>query len=381
MRDIPFCDLKAINRPYAAGLERLTKEIIESGRFIGGPHVDRLEDLLARTASTRFAVGTGNGLDAIKMIFAGLVAIGMLRRGDKVLVPVNTYVASLLGVIEAELEPVPVDVDPESMVIDIRTLEQAYTPEIKALMPVHLYGRTAWDENIRNFAREKNLVVVEDNAQAIGAEASTRGIISDSRRTGALGHAAAFSFYPTKNIGALGDGGAVTTDIPELASAVRALGNYGSLKRYENIYVGYNSRLDPLQAAYLTLKLQDLDEVNSHRRANASALTEGIASPYVATPPTDIADRSMVWHQYVVRVLEGQRENLRTHLEKEGVATDIHYPLSPFLQPCFKGRYDREVAGMEGVRLSAEILSLPVNQSLTDGDIRHIVQSINSFKP
>lgn len=372
-------DQTSINAPFKAEIERRIADVIERGRFIGGPDVEELEQKLAKHVGVSHAVGTGNGLDALRLALEAFVIRGYLKRGDKVMVPANTYIASVLAILHAGLVPVPVDVDPSTMVITAQTIERAFIPGVKALMPVHLYGRAVWDNDIKFLVESHNLIVIEDNAQAIGACAASNGVISTSRCTGALGHAAAFSFYPTKNIGAMGDGGAVTTNLPDIADTIKALGNYGSKVRFENIYTGYNSRLDPIQAAIVAIKLDKLDEISAKRQANAAALESGIKADYLSLPPTGVPG-SMVWHQYVV-TLEGiSRDAFRRKMAEAKIETDIHYPLSPFLQPCLKGEYTKAVEGMNAVKLSGRIVSLPVSEALTSGELDYIIDTINTIQ-
>lgn len=372
-------DQAAINAPFKEDIEKRLAQIIDSGRFIGGPAVEDFERQLASAFGVGYAVGTGNGLDALRLAFEALIIEGYLHKGDRVLVPANTYVASVLAVIHAGLIPVPVDVDPSTMVITAETVARALTPDVKGLMPVHLYGRAAWDKDIKDIVQRHGLIVVEDNAQAIGAQATATGVESDSCFTGALGHAAAFSFYPTKNIGAMGDGGAVTSVSRRIAETVKALGNYGSKIRFDNIYKGYNSRLDPFQAAVVAVKLRGLNYITQRRVENAARLAGGISSSLVVNPPLG-EPGTMVWHQYVVKIEGIGRDEFRSKLADAGVETDIHYPLSPFLQPCFEGEYAEAVAGMEAVKLSERIVSLPVSESLRQDEIDYMIETINTIQ-
>lgn len=382
LREIEFCNLAAINAPYFDAIERRWSEVLRKGRYIGGPTVKELEKELSIHTGTEYAVGTGNGLDALTLILKASIIEGSLKPGDHVLVPANTYIASILAVVHAGLHPVPVDIDPRTMVVTAQTIEQKITPQVKALMTVHLYGRAAWDNDIRTICHNNGLVVIEDNAQAIGARAEAPGLYSSSNVTGALGDAAAFSFYPTKNIGAIGDGGAVTTSMFGMARTVRALANYGSDKRFQNKWLGHNSRLDPLQAVAVSCKLPDMDNVNCRRRKNAALLSSLLQSHYLTPPPCREDDLSMVWHQYVVTLAPGvNRDDFMTHMSGHGVQTDIHYPVSAFLQPCFKGRYDSEVSRYAAADICRRIVSLPVNQTLGEDDMHHIAQAANSYKP
>lgn len=378
-REIKFCDLTLINAPYHNAFMQSSRNILDSGRFIGGKEVEDFEQMLSEMTGTQRAIGVGNGYDALKLIFKAFIINGYLKKGDKVLIPANTYIASVNAVVNAGLTPVPVDVDPARMVISADTILQKLDTDIKAIMPVHLYGRIVWDQDIKEICRRNNLIVIEDNAQAIGAVSSVTGIKSDSKMSGALGHAAAFSFYPTKNIGALGDGGAVTTDMKDIAATVKELGCYGENSRFHNVIVGENSRLDSLQASFLRCKLPDVSEINERRRMNAVTLSKKISSSLVVLPPTGSTDSSMVWHQYVVRIKYGKRDSVREILKQEGIETDIHYPALPFLQPCFGDAYKEQLKGMNALSLPDEILSLPVNQTLDEDDMNYIAETINSI--
>ena len=255
----PFLDLADVNAPYMGELQAAAARVVVSGRYVGGSECEAFEAELAAMTGTRFAVGVSNGLDALRLILRAYVGMGEMVPGDEILVPANTYVASVLAISDAGLRPVLVDADLSTLNMDTSLLRGAVTPRTRGIMAVHLYGRVVWNEELEAVAREFGLKVIEDNAQAIGAK--WRG-----RMTGSLGDAAAFSFYPTKNVGALGDAGAVTTSDERLARAVRALANYGSDRRYHNIYRGFNCRLDPLQAAFLRVKLPHTAEENERRR-------------------------------------------------------------------------------------------------------------------
>lgn len=381
-RQIDFCDLAAINAPYTPAIELAWKKVLQEGRYIGGPEVNLLEKNLINSFGVAHAVGTGNGLDALTLALKAFVIEGYLKPGDHILVPANTYIASILAVIHAGLYPVPVDIDPHTMVVTAETIQRKLTPHVKGLMTVHLYGRAAWDKDIKELVEKHGLIVLEDNAQAIGAVAPTSGLLCESCFTGALGLAAAFSFYPTKNIGAIGDAGAVTTQLPNVADTVRALANYGSVQRFENRWIGHNSRLDPLQAVALLCKLPGLEQLNAKRRQNAATLTDALHSPHIVPPVCHIHDHAMVWHQYVVTLQPGvSREDFREHMHRNGVQTDIHYPLSAFLQPCFKGRYVEEVNCYVAPDICNRIVSLPVNQTLGTEEMLYIAQIANTFKP
>lgn len=369
-----FLDLGTVNRPYAGALKEAVCRVIDSGRFIGGPEVEAFERSMAALCGTARAVGVSNGLDALRLIFRAYVELGVMRPGDEVIVPGNTFIASVLAVSDCGLVPVFVEPDPLTMDLDTSLVEAAVTPRTRAVMPVHLYGRVCYDATLRDAAARHGLKIVEDSAQAIGALSATPGR-GGSRRAGALGDAAAFSFYPTKNIGALGDAGAVTTDDATLADAIRQLANYGSDRQYHNIYKGLNCRLDPMQAAILSAKLPFTDRENDARRRLAAVYEARITNPAV-TKPLYTDDGSAVWHQYVVRV--DDREAFRSYLADRGVETGVHYPVAPFDQPCYK-----EFGGLDmplSRRLAATVVSLPVSACTSEDDAREISEIINSYK-
>lgn len=374
---IKFLDLELENRRFATQLEAAAKETINSGRYIGGEQVENLENSLCQKFQSEHAVGVASGLDALTLGLCAAIINGLLCEGDSVMVPANTYIASFLAITHAGLKPFPVNPDPATMNLSGKIVKRNLSPEIKAIMPVHLYGRVAWDLEMAQTVRDNNLIVIEDAAQSIGARAECPGLFN-STHAGALGHIGALSFYPTKNIGALGDGGAVITSIPEIAKTVRELGNYGSSQRYQNILQGYNSRLDPIQAAFINVKLQHIDEVNADRFANVVAYNNTITNPLVQKPVFDHRLTNNVWHQYVIRTR--YRDELRKFLYDNSVETDIHYPVPPHLQPC----YSKQFNGFnlrETEKMSKEILSLPIAPGTinvkTASDIGRI---INNFR-
>lgn len=369
----PFLDLGRVNAPYSDELRRAALRVVDSGRYVGGPEVTLFENELARVTGVPYAVGVSNGLDALRLIFRAYMELGRLRRGDGVIVPANTYIASVLAETDCGLEPVFVEPDERTLNLDTLLVEQALNDNVKAVLTVHLYGRPCYDGVLADVARRHNLIIVEDNAQAIGADASVPSS-AGTYRTGSLGDAAAFSFYPTKNAGALGDAGAVTTRDEELANAVRALANYGSDRRYHNIYEGLNCRLDPIQAAFLNVKLKYLDRETAHRRELAAVYNDNIANPLIVKPLLDNPDGS-VWHQYVVRC--ACREEFRNYLTENGVGTDIHYAVPPHRQPCY-ARYSALSLPVTD-RLAAEVVSLPVSSCTSPDDAFEISQIINDF--
>lgn len=374
----PFLDLKAINRPYMAEMEREMAAVVSSGRYMGGERNETLERTMADLCEVKHAVGVSNGLDGLTLILQAWRTLGLLREGDGVIVPANTYIASFLAITRAGLTPVPVDCDPDTYNLDADAITADDLKRARAVMVVHLYGRNAWTAKLRDIAVTRGLLVIEDTAQSIGAHSSTPGL-GGSHMTGGLGHAAAFSFYPTKNIGAVGDAGMVTTDSEELAKTVRALANYGSDYRYHNIYIGSNCRLDPVQAAAVSVKLPSLSEVSRRRRENAAAYAKAITNPLLTLPQIPANPEEHVWHQYVVSA-GSHRDSLRAYLAERGVDTDIHYPVPPMHQPCyadFPGKKDFPVTD----KLASEILSLPISQATSVSDITAISQIINEFTP
>lgn len=369
----PFLDLATVNRPFAAEITDAVTRVAGSGRYVGGPEVETFEHALAAQCSSQHAVGVSNGLDALRLIFRAYIELGIIKPGDEVIVPANTYIASVLAVTDNNLAPVFAEPDPQTMNLDTTRLSQYLTPHTRAVMTVHLYGRTCFDQHLVDFARNNNLKIIEDNAQAIGATSTTPGL-NGSHHTGALGHAAAFSFYPTKNIGAIGDAGAVTTDDPHLAAAVRALRNYGSDRQYHNIYAGLNCRLDPIQAAVLSAKLPYTDRENTLRRDIARIYNDQITNPAVIKP-LFAEDSTSVWHQYVLRVED--RDRFADYLRQNGIETAIHYPTAPFDQPCYTNTYHPDCPIAR--QLARTVISLPVSRCTSPADALQISRIINRY--
>ena len=366
---VPFFDLQAVQRPLQAGLEEAARRVIGRGWYIQGEELAAFEAEFAAHTGTRHAIGVGNGLDALTLVLQAWMQQGRLRPGDRVIVPAATFIASVLAVTGAGLEPLLVEPDPRRATLDPAGLEATLPLRPKAVMPVHLYGQMADMAAITAFADRHGLLVLEDAAQAHGARLA-------GRRAGSLGHAAAFSFYPSKNLGALGDGGAVTTDDDELAAALRALRNYGSQRRYHNERIGTNSRLDELQAAFLRVKLPRLDADNARRRAIAARYRAGIVHPRVILPQPVAGEDGHVWHLFVVR--SPDREGLAAHLAAAGIETHVHYPVPPHHQPCYRGRFgDLRLPVTEA--LHREVLSLPMSPVLTDGQADRVIAAVNGW--
>ena len=373
MKEYPFLDLALSNAPYMDQLKAAACEVIERGRYLHSTQTELLEKEIAELCQAKHCVTVSNGLDALRLILRAYKEMGRLRDGDEVIVPANTYVASVLAISENGLTPVLCEPDERTMNLDSGMLEQLITSRTRAVMPVHLYGTPCWDNTLMQVAREHNLLIIEDNAQAIGAVSDVAGL-NGTFVTGGLGDCAGISFYPTKNLGALGDGGAVVTNDDTLEATVRALANYGSDRRYHNIYKGLNCRLDEIQAAMLRVKLKYLDHENSTRAAVAQAYSDSIKHPQVITPFIN-SDLKQTWHQYVIRVED--RDAFRAYLTSNGVGSDIHYATPPHLQPCYQDLEHVPLPVTE--RLADEVVSLPIAHPITPDDARAIADIINRF--
>ena len=364
---ITFLDLKAVNAAYAAEIEEALQRTARSGWYLRGEETRRFEEEYARYIGCRHAIGCGNGLDALRLIFRAYMELGVLHEGDEVIVPANTYIASILSITDNRLKPVFVEPNRETLQIDDTQIEQVITANTRAIMIVHLYGRCAYTESIGGLCKKYNLLLIEDNAQA-------HGCYHQERRTGSLGHAAGHSFYPGKNLGALGDAGCVTTDDDELARVVRALGNYGSEEKYVFKYAGYNSRIDELQAAVLAVKLKHLDEDNRHRAAIAEIYYKGISNPLVRLPQY-VESACNVYHLFPMFCDE--RDRLQQYLKEQGIETLIHYPIAPHQQECY-----REYAHLS-LPITEEIhrteLSLPIGPTMTLEEAQRVVDAVNGF--
>ena len=348
-------------------------EVIERGRYLHSTQTEQFEEEIAALCEARHCVSVSNGLDALRLILRAYKEMGIMRDGDEVIVPANTYVASVLAISDNGLVPVLCDPREDTMNLDSSLLESLITPRTRAIMPVHLYGTPCWDTALMQAARDHGLRIIEDNAQAIGAKSNIAGS-NGTFITGGLGDAAGISFYPTKNLGALGDGGAVVTNDDALATTVRALANYGSDRRYHNIYPGYNCRLDEIQAAMLRVKLRYLEKENETRAAVARAYHDAIDNPRVKAPVI-FEELKQIWHQFVVRV--ENRDAFRAHLADNGVGTDIHYATPPHWQPCYHQLAHGPLPVTE--LLAGEVVSLPIAHPITPDDARAIASIINRF--
>lgn len=366
---IKFLDLEKVNAAHGAEIEEAVVRAVRSGWYLHGSETERFERNFADYIGTRHAVGCANGLDALMLIFRALIELGRLQPGDEVIVPANTFIASILAITENSLKPVLVEPDPETLQIDPSRIEEAITPRTRAMLIVHLYGRNAFSDRIGDICRRHGLMLIEDNAQA-------HGCFAGKRRTGSLGLAAGHSFYPGKNLGAMGDGGAVTTDDAQLADTIRALGNYGSSAKYVFDYCGRNSRLDEVQAAILDVKLRHLDADNDRRREIAAIYYNTIRHPDVFMPPTPDM-RANVFH--IFPILTPRRDELQRYLADNDVQTLIHYPIPPHRQKCYAEWAEKSLPVTE--RIHAQELSLPISPVLTSAEARTVASLINAFPP
>lgn len=368
---VRFLDLKKITESFQPELGREVTRVIDSGWYVRGEETRRFENNYAAFTGSPHCVGVGNGFDALRLIFRAWLAEGSMQKGDEVLVPANTYIASILAVSENGLHPVPVEPDPKTFNLDPRNIEPKITPRTRAIMVVHLYGRNAFDPAVRRMAEKYRLKVIEDNAQAAGC-------FCRQRRTGSLGDAAAHSFFPSKNLGALGDGGAVTTPDAALADVIRTLGNYGSERKGLNRMQGVNSRLDDIQAAVLNLKLRRLDEDNERRRRAAAFYRSHITHPEIVLPedarsPDGTSEH--VWHLFVIR--SRRRDELCDHLKLQGIETLIHYPVPPHLQKAYTAMNDMKFPITE--QIHREVLSLPLHPLITPEELQQVADAVNAF--
>ena len=367
---IPFLNLAKVNCDASQKLKEALCKTVDSGWFILGKEVRDFERDFAAFCGVNHSIGTANGLDALSLIFRAYIEMGLFEQGDEVLVPSNTYIATILSITENKLVPVFVEPDIDSYNIDIQLIEKKVTAKTKAILIVHLYGQVAYHETINTIARNFNLKIIEDCAQAHGA--SLNGV-----KTGNFGDAAGFSFYPSKNLGALGDAGAVTTNDQELSAVIRALGNYGSHMKYENLYKGLNSRLDEIQAAILSVKLENLDKDNARRKQIATYYLNHILNEKVILPSrVNIDSRSHVYHLFVVRV--SNRESFREFLKKKNIGSDVHYPIPPHKQKAFNEFNEHSYPVSE--KIHSEVVSLPCGLHLSDGDVNEIVKAVNQYR-
>lgn len=367
---IKFLDLQKINLQYQSEIETKLVKVFRSGWYLLGEEVKNFEQNLSEYIGVKNIIGVSNGLDALRLIIRGYKELGVMNEGDEIIVPANTYIASALAISDNNLVPVFVEPNEHTFNIDISKIEEKITPKTKAIMIVHLYGQVVFSEELKSLAQKYKLKIIEDNAQAIGAE--WQGI-----KTGNLGNAAGFSFYPGKNLGALGDAGAVSTNDEDLAKVIRTLANYGSQEKYVNKYCGLNSRLDEIQAAILNIKLKYIDNENQKRRKVAYYYLQNIKNPKIVLPAIDNCNtnKSHVWHLFVIR--SQQRDSLQKYLEDKQIQTLIHYPIPPHKQEAYNEYENLSLPITEC--LSREILSLPISSVITLQEIEKIVAYINQF--
>lgn len=375
---IPFLDLKAINSQYRDELIAACTRVIDSGWYIAGNELAQFEQNFASYCGTKHAIGVANGLDALILTLRAWKELGKLKDGDEVIVPSNTYIASILAISANNLVPVLVEPDLATYNLCPQQAEAAITTKTRAILPVHLYGQLADMPAIMDIAKRHNLLVLEDSAQAHGAELN-------GKKAGNWGDASGFSFYPGKNLGALGDAGAVTTNDDQLAETLRALRNYGSHEKYKNLFQGTNSRLDEIQAAMLNVKLKHLDTEIAHRRKVAQAYLEGITNPSIVLPTihsafninnSKLMSEAHVWHVFVIRC--EQREALQKHLLEHGIQTLIHYPIPPHQQQAYKewNMHSYPVSEL----IHQQVMSLPMGPTVTDEQVAQVIAAINTFK-
>ncbi|WP_262148669.1 DegT/DnrJ/EryC1/StrS family aminotransferase [Chryseobacterium foetidum] len=363
---IKFLDLQKINLAYQQEIEERLLSTFRSGWYLLGNEVKNFEENLSNYIGAKHAIGVANGLDALRLILRTYIEMGMMKKGDEVIVPANTYIASILAISDNGLVPVLVEPDIDNYNIDISKIEEKISEKTKAIMIVHLYGKVVFSADLKALAQKYSLKIVEDNAQAIGAE--YEGI-----KTGNLGDAAGFSFYPGKNLGALGDAGAVTTNDDEFAKTLRALANYGSNQKYINVFQGLNSRLDEIQAAVLDVKLKYIDQENTRRREIAHRYFSEITNPAITLPQLPQDGNEHVWHLFVIRIQE--REKLQTYLTENGIQTLIHYPIPPHRQEAYKDMNHLSFPITE--KIHNEVLSLPISPVMTDSDVEIVIDIIN----
>ncbi len=365
---IHFLDLKKINLKHQAEIEVKMLQTFRSGWYLLGTEVQDFEKKLATYLATKNVIGVANGLDALRLIIKAYMELGFFKKNDEIIVPSNTYIASVLAITDNNLKPVFVEPNIDNYNIDISKIEGSITSKTRAIMIVHLYGQVCFSNNLIALAKKYDLKIIEDNAQAIGAE-------FQKIKTGNLGDAAAFSFYPTKNLGALGDAGAVATNDDLLAKTIRTLANYGSNKKYVNVLQGLNSRLDEIQAAILNVKLNYLDSENICRREIAKKYCQEIQNSKIILPIYPENEQEHVWHLFVIRTQN--RDNLQEYLSKNNIQTLIHYPIPAHKQDCYPNFNHLNFPISE--QIHNEVLSLPMSQIMTDNEVNEIIEILNKY--
>ena len=365
---IPFLSLKEVTALHGDEINAAVTRVVNSGWYLQGEENKRFEEDYSKFIGTKYCIGCANGLDALIWIFRAYIELGVMRQGDEVIVPANTYIATILAITENGLKPVLVEPKPNTLEIDDNLIEERITTKTRAICIVHLYGRNAYSDKIGMLCKKYNLKLVEDNAQAHGCKHI------DGRKTGSIGDAAGHSFYPGKNLGALGDGGAVTTNDGDLATVIRTLANYGSSKKYVFKYRGRNSRLDEIQAAVLGVKLKYLAEDNAHRRRVANYYYDNINNPLV-TLPDRLPDEQNAYHLFPILCIK--RDGLHDYLESKGVGTVIHYPIAPHKQECYKEWSEMSLPITEYI--ANHELSIPIGPSIKMEEAVEVVRLINQF--
>lgn len=365
---IKFLDLHKINEPYEVLFQEKLKTFLDKGWYILGNEVTTFEQNFAKFCGTQYCIGVGNGLDALTLIFKAYIELGKMQKGDEVIVPANTYIASILAILQADLVPVLVDPDEKTFNINPKLISEKISPKTKAILAVHLYGQLAEMNEINEIAQKNNLLVIEDAAQAHGAN-------KENKKAGNLGNATGFSFYPSKNLGALGDGGAITTNDESLAKILYSLRNYGSEVKYQNDFIGVNSRLDELQAAFLNLKLPHLERENQRRISIAKRYLAEIKNDGIELPFFD-GSQNHVFHLFIIRTKN--RDELQKYLTKCGIQTQIHYPIPPHKQKALKQFSHLSFSITE--KIHDEVLSLPMSPVLTDDEVSIVIENINQFR-
>ena len=365
---IHFLNLKKLNQPFETAFQKKMKQFLEVGWYILGDEVKQFEKDFATYCGTKHCIGVGNGLDALVLIFKAYIHLGKLQKGDEVIVPANTYIASILAILQVDLVPVLVEPRLETYNINPDEIEAKISSKTKAILPVHLYGQLCEMKALNEIAKKHNLLVIEDAAQAHGSQ------FSENEKAGNLSNAAAFSFYPGKNLGALGDAGAITTNDDELANVLFSMRNYGSKVKYENEIIGVNSRLDELQAAFLNIKLKQLDSENDFRRSMAKRYLSEIKNDKIVMPSWDLS-QNHVFHLFVIRT--SNRMDLQNYLKENGIETMIHYPIPPHKQKALANWNRLSFPITE--KIHKEVLSIPLNSSLNASEIQHIITTLNNY--
>ncbi len=368
---IKFLDLKKINLPYESAFQEKLKQVLDKGWYVLGNEVENFERDFASFCGTQYCIGVGNGFDALLLLFKGYMELGKLQKGDAVIVPANTYIASILAILHADLVPILVEPKDTTYTIDPVAIEAHITSKTKAILVVHLYGQVVDMDAIFALANTHNLLVLEDAAQSHGAHARVNVLTSGTRNQ-------AYSFYPSKNLGAIGDGGAITTNDAALAQALQSLRNYGSKVKYKNEFIGVNSRLDELQAAFLNVKLPHLDSANAHRKAVAKRYLSEIKNKRILLPTiskSTVHDSGHVFHLFVIRTLK--RDDLQSYLAKNGIETVVHYPIPPHKQKALGFLNNLSFPITE--KIHQEVISLPMSPVMTPDEVSYVITILNQY--